>query len=1021
MGWGSAVISQSDVLSYLDRSGIKQQQYIKTNFIPSLVFNNFNPLNDSFYKIYYHFNNNSVYNENDSLLYDFSGNSSNGYVNLSTFLPFGGYMNDGGFALYNTTNSSIYIPYSPIMNISNFTVSIWIYPYSNESSMSIVSRDVSGTQRAFQFYINPSGTLGLILFNNTANSATFSSNGIAPLNNWSFVSFTWDGTFVKIYINGILNKTGSFNGTLKGSAINRMTIGRMETSTPQFFSGSIDEFSFISKALTETEMLSFYLNYTSSKYIFKGLGVVTSADPWFYDSLIGKNSLKISYNVTKEVSSWWKYNFPSYNMSNFSGIGIWVKGDKSNNTLNWALYNSSSGSFVGNGLFSKFSYKLDFDEWRYLYLDFHYFYDNSTIFGLSQLNNIESIQLNIDNSSTFYNNSNTGTVYFSNLELVDNLLGAECYPGCNISNYGWAYGNSSSGADLWRNMDGLYLQAWLYKNGGTGFTGNKTLLNYSLFGGDMLARTISGQGSWITTQGASGVTWSGNWISLSSCVSLALSYKSLFNEPELNDYIVINNFFNNNSNNNDTRKNHWKNTVLRCANVTKNKDIPSFSVPYAANQFYIAIISEWLAYNISGDNSYLSDFHLKLSNFSGYTDRFGVTPEYDTIDDISPYYDSGYIPIQANIFTLSYFLTKNNTFINLLSGINNISSNLIGFNSKLIFANSSRRIFGDYWLTDEMMTFAVHNISLANNFNYLAQSTYLSIINKSDNYLTSDNSKEYLFPWGFFLPFMYDNYAAATNQSFLFPQQFGFVSYLLYNSSGSYVRSIFDLNVTNSSNFIRAKDEFPFIFYARNQDVTNSWYFPFILAESNSNINYFVWFSSSTSTEKHISSNLSSTINNVVVVAQLADCDHQWSYRSDSGTYTQTWNKGEYDCTDDGDGSFSATFILTGIDSAQNSNILSQGENQYVLQQCILGGSGAMGGFSAFASNFGAVFGIFMLIIIVGGGLFAVSLFYFKDQQGVNYLKEINLQTWIIGISSLLVLALVCSLIVGVLMTVICI
>ncbi len=81
-----------------------------------------------------------------------------------------------------------------------------------------------------------------------------------------------------------------------------------------------------------------------------------------------------------------------------------------------------------------------------------------------------------------------------------------------------------------------------------------------------------------------------------------------------------------------------------------------------------------------------------------------------------------------------------------------------------------------------------------------------------------------------------------------------------------------------------------------------------------------LWFSSSSSTSKHIASNLSQTISGVTVIISVNNCDSigSMTFTPDSGNNIQTFNKNQFTCISDNQ----ASLVLNYIEPALNSNIL---------------------------------------------------------------------------------------------------
>src|SRR6185436_9087462 len=76
-------------------------------------------------------------------------------------------------------------------------------------------------------------------------------------NTWMHVAGTFDGTELKCYVNGILQGTVPFAGTIAPSTAYPLAIGRLADPVygpDRYFAGNIDEVRVWNRALTQTEI-----------------------------------------------------------------------------------------------------------------------------------------------------------------------------------------------------------------------------------------------------------------------------------------------------------------------------------------------------------------------------------------------------------------------------------------------------------------------------------------------------------------------------------------------------------------------------------------------------------------------------------------------------------------------------------------------------------------------------------------------------------------------------------------------
>ena len=165
-----------------------------------------------------------------------------------TVALFGGALNFAG------DDDVVIIPNSTSLNpASSISIETWIYPTNTLPTVQNVlskSTRISSTGyifprtddgwRSFSFWLDINGEWKVI-------SAQFPG-----LNQWTHVAATYDGYYMKIYINGNLVGTLPVSGTVILNN-NDLTIGQQD-GTPEFYKGSVDETRIWSRALTQCEI-----------------------------------------------------------------------------------------------------------------------------------------------------------------------------------------------------------------------------------------------------------------------------------------------------------------------------------------------------------------------------------------------------------------------------------------------------------------------------------------------------------------------------------------------------------------------------------------------------------------------------------------------------------------------------------------------------------------------------------------------------------------------------------------------
>jgi hypothetical protein len=98
-----------------------------------------------------------------------------------------------------------------------------------------------------------------------SNRYSLASNITVPADSWTFVAATYDGAYMKIYLNGILDSTKAETGHIFVGT-ERLFIGYCEHSDPSetYFDGVIDEVKIYDYSRTSEEILNDYNSFMPS-------------------------------------------------------------------------------------------------------------------------------------------------------------------------------------------------------------------------------------------------------------------------------------------------------------------------------------------------------------------------------------------------------------------------------------------------------------------------------------------------------------------------------------------------------------------------------------------------------------------------------------------------------------------------------------------------------------------------------------------------------------------------------------
>ena len=198
---------------------------------------------------------------------DQSGNGNNGLVNGAT-LSTDRFGNSNGAYSFNGVNNSIIIPDSSVLRPSNITISCWINPVSISNGF-ILSKSSTSNAGSEQYLLNVDGYgTGTASFEVKRNSGCvagqnwqklITGQNLINLNVWQNIICTYDGTFMKYYLNGVLIQTYTpISGSIDNCTGGSLNIGRFWNDINGFFNGKIDDIGIWNRALTQQEIAQLY-------------------------------------------------------------------------------------------------------------------------------------------------------------------------------------------------------------------------------------------------------------------------------------------------------------------------------------------------------------------------------------------------------------------------------------------------------------------------------------------------------------------------------------------------------------------------------------------------------------------------------------------------------------------------------------------------------------------------------------------------------------------------------------------
>ncbi len=158
---------------------------------------------------------------------------------------------------FDGVNDYVVVPNSSSLNATNLTIESWIYPTGGSSQIQNVAAKASGFGSTGFKFPKTNDLWNSFSFELSINNqwqvltASFPSSA---LNQWNHVAATYDGFFMRVYLNGVLAGSLEVSGVYTGNNSD-MILGNL-TSKTQYYKGSVDELRIWSRALSQCEIIN---------------------------------------------------------------------------------------------------------------------------------------------------------------------------------------------------------------------------------------------------------------------------------------------------------------------------------------------------------------------------------------------------------------------------------------------------------------------------------------------------------------------------------------------------------------------------------------------------------------------------------------------------------------------------------------------------------------------------------------------------------------------------------------------
>ncbi|MEO8721252.1 MAG: LamG domain-containing protein, partial [Ginsengibacter sp.] len=156
---------------------------------------------------------------------------------------------------FDGVNDYVDIPYNSTISNATLSVQLWVRVNTNTGNpQSIITSAASTINGGYKIYANPDGKFWLQVGNG---GGTVSVEGAAiSYGVWTNIAVTYDQSFVRFYVNGVLVKTVTVSGLGANPSPlpTRLGAGNTQGAANDFFGGQMHELSIWGKTLSQTEV-----------------------------------------------------------------------------------------------------------------------------------------------------------------------------------------------------------------------------------------------------------------------------------------------------------------------------------------------------------------------------------------------------------------------------------------------------------------------------------------------------------------------------------------------------------------------------------------------------------------------------------------------------------------------------------------------------------------------------------------------------------------------------------------------
>jgi hypothetical protein len=179
---------------------------------------------------------------------DSSGNNLTGVISGATRTTAG---HSGSALTFNGTSDWVTVNDAAVLDVTRVTLEAWVRPTTLSGWRTVIMKE-SANALAYVLYAHDNAPRPAAYINNGGVDLTVAGTAALPLNTWTHLAMTYDGSNMRLYVNGALVTTTAATGNIITTA-NPLRIGG-NNSWGEYFAGQIDDVRVYNRALTQAEI-----------------------------------------------------------------------------------------------------------------------------------------------------------------------------------------------------------------------------------------------------------------------------------------------------------------------------------------------------------------------------------------------------------------------------------------------------------------------------------------------------------------------------------------------------------------------------------------------------------------------------------------------------------------------------------------------------------------------------------------------------------------------------------------------